>query len=87
MIASGIPDRQAVKISRCAGLKGVAARDYVSAHKKDIGEITLQQQESLFSIIYAKYVERAIANYKSGLMAFPVRSTGKLGYIYPRSVG
>ncbi|BBV30754.1 pesticin C-terminus-like muramidase [Citrobacter werkmanii] len=64
MIASGIPDRQAVKISRCAGLKGVAARDYVSAHKKDIGEITLQQQESLFSIIYAKYVERAIANYK-----------------------
>lgn len=64
MIASGIPDEQAVKISRCAGLKGVAARDYISAHKKDIGEITLQQQESLFSIIYPKYVERAIANYK-----------------------
>ncbi|PWW10864.1 phage lysozyme-like predicted toxin [Mangrovibacter plantisponsor] len=64
MIASGIPNDQAVKISKCAGFKGVAARDYVNIHKKDIGEITLQQQELLFSIIYPKYVERTIANYK-----------------------
>ncbi|MDK9604628.1 pesticin C-terminus-like muramidase, partial [Lelliottia wanjuensis] len=64
MIASGIPNDQAVKISKCAGFKGANARDYVSAHKNDIGEITLQQQESLFSIIYPKYVERAMANYK-----------------------
>ncbi|WP_211990693.1 hypothetical protein [Citrobacter sp. JGM124] len=64
MIASGISNIQAVKISKCAGLKGVSARDYVSDHKKDIGEITLQQQEALFFIIYPKYVERAIVNYK-----------------------
>lgn len=35
MIASGILNVQAVKIAKCAGLKAVAARDYVSVHKKD----------------------------------------------------
>jgi len=63
MIASGIPSGQAGKISKGAGLKGSVARDFVRSNKDDIGEITLEQQESLFCLIYPKYVERAISNY------------------------
>ncbi|WP_337262099.1 MULTISPECIES: pesticin C-terminus-like muramidase [unclassified Serratia (in: enterobacteria)] len=65
MIASGIESTQASKISNGAGLKGGRARDFVSENKVDIGEITLSQQESLFDIVYPKYIERAINNYKS----------------------
>ena len=63
MVASGISDDQAAKISKGAGLKGSAARDFVALNKTKIGEITLQQQEVLFSIIYPKYIDRAIVNY------------------------
>jgi hypothetical protein len=63
MVASGIPSEQAAKISKGAGLKGNSARDFVLSNKSDIGEITLQQQKSLFAIIYPKYVDRAISNY------------------------
>ncbi|WP_312626947.1 pesticin C-terminus-like muramidase [Scandinavium sp.] len=63
MVASGIPSEQAAKISKGAGLKGSSARDFVLSNKSDVGEITLQQQKSLFAIIYPKYVERAISNY------------------------
>ncbi|MCC4107085.1 hypothetical protein [Serratia ureilytica] len=63
MVASGIPSEQAAKISKGAGLKGNSARDFVLSNKSDVGEITLQQQKSLFAIIYPKYVERAISNY------------------------
>ncbi|HDT6124546.1 pesticin C-terminus-like muramidase [Escherichia coli] len=63
MVMSGISHEQAAKISKGAGLKGVAARDFVALNKAKIGEITLEQQEKLFSIIYPKYIARAIANY------------------------
>jgi len=63
MVASGISDGQARKISKGAKLKGTNARDFVSANKKTVGEITLQQQESLFALIYPLYIERAIRNY------------------------
>ncbi|MBS0892732.1 DUF1311 domain-containing protein [Tatumella sp. JGM130] len=44
MIASGIPNPQAVKISKCAGLKGVAARDHVSTvHSAYINDESLKQ--------------------------------------------
>ncbi|MFC0225025.1 pesticin C-terminus-like muramidase [Serratia aquatilis] len=65
MIASGIESTQASKISNGAGLKGERARNFVSENKIDIGEITLSQQELLFDIVYPKYIERAINNYKS----------------------
>ncbi|WNY87218.1 hypothetical protein [Leclercia adecarboxylata] len=63
MIASGISAEQATKISKGAGLKGSAARDFVLSNRSDVGEITLQQQENLFAIIYPGYVERTILNY------------------------
>ncbi|PNS09929.1 hypothetical protein COO59_20145 [Mixta theicola] len=63
MVASGIPSEQAAKISKGAGLKGNSARDFVLSNKSAVGEITLQQQKSLFAIIYPKYVDRAISNY------------------------
>lgn len=63
MIASGIADDQALKISKGAKLKGNNARDFVLSRKEIIGEITLQQQESLFSIIYPLYIKRTINNY------------------------
>lgn len=63
MVMSGISHEQAAKISKGAGLKGVAARDFVALNKAKIGEITLEQQEKLFSIIYPKYIARTIANY------------------------
>ena len=55
MVMSGISHEQAAKISKGAGLKGVAARDFVALNKAKVGEITLEQQEKLFSIIYPKY--------------------------------
>lgn len=70
MVASGISDEQATKISEGAGLKGIAARNFVSSNKSDVGEITLQQQESLFAIIYPGYVERAILNYNKWTNGF-----------------
>lgn len=63
MVASGIASEQATKISKGAGLKGSAARNFVRSNKRDVGSITLQQQESLFAIIYPKYIDRAILNY------------------------
>ena len=63
MVMSGISHEQAAKISKGAGLKGVAARNFVALNKAKIGEITLEQQEKLFSIIYPKYIARAISNY------------------------
>ena len=77
MAASGIPNVQAVKISKCAGLKGIAARDYVSTHKKDIGEITLQQQETLFLLFILNMLRGLLLIIKNGLMVFPVRNSGK----------
>lgn len=71
MIASGIPNEQAVKISKCAGLKGNIARNYVHENKIEIGEITLQQQESLFSLIYPKYVDRTFVNYEKWTNGVP----------------
>ncbi|MEE9684786.1 pesticin C-terminus-like muramidase [Lelliottia amnigena] len=63
MVTSGISDEQAAKISKGAGLKGSAARDFVALNKAKIGEIALQQQETLFSITYPKYIDRTIVNY------------------------
>ncbi|MDF7681437.1 hypothetical protein PT300_12905 [Enterobacteriaceae bacterium ESL0689] len=63
LIASGVSNDQAIKISKGAKLKGNMARDFVALNKENIGEITLQQQESLFAITYPKYVDKAILNY------------------------
>lgn len=65
MVAAGIDDETAKKISLARGYKGTAARDFVSNNKSDIGEITEEQQVNLFNIIYPGYVTRAIANYNS----------------------
>ncbi|CNI32243.1 Phage-related lysozyme (muraminidase) [Yersinia frederiksenii] len=63
MIASGIEDETARKISLARGYKGTAASTFVSNNKSDIGDITEEQQVNLFNIIYPGYVTRAIANY------------------------
>ncbi|VTM10836.1 Phage-related lysozyme (muraminidase) [Raoultella terrigena] len=65
MVAAGIDDETAKKITLARGYKGTAARDFVSNNKSDIGEITEEQQVNLFNIIYPGYVTRAIANYNS----------------------
>ncbi|VVO36423.1 hypothetical protein PS691_05357 [Pseudomonas fluorescens] len=63
MTRAGIDDKKAREISLARGLKGVAARDFVTNSKISIGEITKDQQISIFNIIYPDYIERAISNY------------------------
>lgn len=63
MIAAGINMTQASKISQAHHLKGHHAQQFVIANKKKIGEISFEQQISLFNLIYPFYVRRAITNY------------------------
>ncbi|WP_166365225.1 pesticin C-terminus-like muramidase [Pseudomonas akapageensis] len=63
MTTAGIDDKKARQISLAHGLKGLAARDFVRQHKISIGEITKDQQISLFNAIYPDYIKRAISNY------------------------
>jgi hypothetical protein len=63
MIAAGVSDAQATKISKGRLYKGTHARDFVTQNRSDIGTITIEQQEALFDLIYPGYVTKAIANY------------------------
>jgi len=65
MIASGVDDTTARKISLARRYKGSEANSFVTNNRDDIGEITEEQQINLFNIIYPSYVTRAIANYNS----------------------
>lgn len=59
MVEAGVDEDKSVKISLAYGLKGAAAKKIVKNNKAVIGEITRQQQISLFNIIYPDYVRRA----------------------------
>ncbi|MEO8646151.1 peptidoglycan DD-metalloendopeptidase family protein [Pseudomonas sp.] len=63
MIAAGVDSAQATKISKAHGLKGSSASNFVTHNRADIGNITLDQQEALFDLIYPDYVAKAIVNY------------------------
>jgi hypothetical protein len=63
MIAAGLDTMQASKIAKANGLKGNAAKEFVSKNKLDIGEITHEQQRELFDIVYPDYISRAARNY------------------------
>ncbi|WP_314138395.1 hypothetical protein [Buttiauxella noackiae] len=65
MIASGVDDSTARKISLARRYKGSEANSFVTNNRADIGEITEEQQVRLFDIIYPGYVTRTIANYNS----------------------
>jgi murein DD-endopeptidase MepM/ murein hydrolase activator NlpD len=65
MIAAGVDTAQASKISQAHGLKGNNAKQFATTNKKNIGEISRNQQILLFNLIYPGYVNRAIANYNS----------------------
>jgi hypothetical protein len=64
MTQSGIDEEKARKISLAHGLKGLNAKRFVENNKSLIGEISKDEQISMFNIIYPKYVERAISNYR-----------------------
>jgi type VI secretion system secreted protein VgrG len=63
MTMAGLEQDQAEKISKAAGLKGSAAEKFVQEQKNDIGEITENQQITLFINSYPTYVSRSIDNY------------------------
>jgi type VI secretion system secreted protein VgrG len=63
MRMAGLEQDQAEKISKAAGLKGSAAEKFVHEQKDQIGEITQDQQMSLFINSYPTYVSRTIDNY------------------------
>lgn len=72
---AGVNEDKSVRISLAYGLKGVAAKEFVKNNKAVIGEITREQQVSLFNIIYPSYVDRAIVIYDkwTGIEAGRVR--------------
>lgn len=56
---SGIEEYKSSICSRAAGLKGQPAREFVRAYGPLIGEISHQQQVSLFEITFEKYINDA----------------------------
>ncbi|NWE75575.1 pesticin C-terminus-like muramidase [Pseudomonas yamanorum] len=64
MTSAGISDSEAKKLSLAHGLKGDAAKEFVRKNKASIAVISMQQQISLFNIIYPDYVKRIIFNYE-----------------------
>lgn len=73
MIAAGVEDAQATKISKARQFKGTNARDFVAQNRADIGTITIEQQEALFDLIYPGYVVKAVANYNYWTSPFSER--------------
>ncbi|MGY3961551.1 pesticin C-terminus-like muramidase [Aeromonas popoffii] len=65
---SGVPDNIASLISNGAGMKGVAASNFVSANKSST-LITRKSQYKLFEKIYPDYVLRAKSNYERWTIA------------------
>ncbi|WP_248767640.1 pesticin C-terminus-like muramidase [Pseudomonas sp. MWU12-2345] len=63
MLAAGIPHVQASRLAEAAGLKGSQAAQFVNNYRTSIGDITHQQEQALFDLIYPFYIDRAIANY------------------------
>jgi uncharacterized protein YgiM (DUF1202 family) len=63
---AGISAGDAGRFAGAAGLTGNAARDWLQANRGSLSEITLEQQEALFNIAYARLagdVERISGNY------------------------
>jgi Bacterial toxin homologue of phage lysozyme, C-term len=63
LVGAGIPLTQAKEIAKGAGLRGVAAKDFVRKNLDDIGTITPQQQQQLFEETYPRYVAQAARFY------------------------
>ncbi|EBP3213771.1 peptidoglycan-binding protein [Salmonella enterica] len=63
MLTAGIDADTARKISLARSYKGSAAGAFVTNNKRDIGEITEEQQIRLFNHIYPDYITRTITNY------------------------
>ncbi|AHG20703.1 hypothetical protein Z042_14600 [Chania multitudinisentens RB-25] len=62
---AGVPHVQAQAISQGAGLRGRQAAQFVQQQRVAIGEITEQQQASLFNQIYPAYESRAQSVYNT----------------------
>lgn len=60
---AGIEEYQAVICSKAAGLKGNQAKQFVAVFGPMVGEITHQQQISLFGIAYQKKLSEAKSSY------------------------
>jgi hypothetical protein len=63
LIRAGLSKNDALAISKGAGLKRCDAMSFVKENKDKIPEITLQQQNNLFDIIYADYVAQGKSFY------------------------
>ena len=59
LVAAGMGETQATKISKGAGLKGQAAGDWVTANKDDVGEIALDVQYKLLATMLVDYTAEA----------------------------
>lgn len=75
LTAAGIDRAQADLISRAAGLRGRRAEDFIRVHRQTIGEITEDQQASLFNRIYPDYERRAQEIYNTRTASINNRTT------------
>jgi hypothetical protein len=64
LVAAGVGSAKAKEFAKGAGKKGQKAKTFVKDNKATLGQITREQQQKLFDIIYPKYVERAKLNYE-----------------------
>lgn len=59
LVAAGMDETQATKISKGAGKKGQAAGDFVTANKDDVGEIAKSVQQQLLATMLVEYTAKA----------------------------
>lgn len=59
LTAAGMDKAQAIKISKGAGLKGNAARDFVQANKQSVGIISNPVQKKLLAMLMVVYESKA----------------------------
>lgn len=74
MEVAGIEHGQATQIAQAYGKKGMVAQQFVRDNKKNIGEITTEQEIIIFNAIYPGYVERAVKNYNHWTASEPDRT-------------
>jgi uncharacterized protein (TIGR02594 family) len=70
--AAGISGAQKSRLLGAVGLTGQNAADWVTNNKKEVGEITREQQKILFDVVYAEHAEdvKRISNDDSAIEAY-----------------
>lgn len=75
LVLAGVPQAQALSMSRGKGLTGESAGRFVTQYKNECGVISREAQARLFELIYPGYVAAAKDVYLNKTSQFPERTS------------